>query len=212
MKGIAKQEAGFKFGKFRTQLLRHCGSVSVDGRGYRLVLLRTDEGLQYYALRLYNRSGHFIKQMLFEPHVIGGLRAILEAEERGQIMDLETAKLVAFALWAESFEGVTGKGPAEIYTRFNVTQAAVSLEALRDWLGDELGFKLDNYLTVWEAETEADKAFDELESAAAEEQKETPAEEAQEITKADIGKVEDFLLTPAEELPFPKKQRGKRAR
>ena len=66
-------------------------------------------------------------------------------------MDLETAKLVAFALWAESNEGVSGKSPLDIAIEFKAFQLTKSIEEVRSWLSEGLAWKLDNYLTVWEA-------------------------------------------------------------
>lgn len=64
-------------------------------------------------------------------------------------MDLETAKLVAFALLMETGDGVTGKGPEYVATEFNTVQGKTSIEEVREYLGEAWGFLLDNYLTVW---------------------------------------------------------------
>jgi len=77
---MERQRAGFKFGKYRTTLIKHCGQVEADGRLYKLVLLRTNDGLDYYAMRLYNRTGKFIKQFLFEPYILNGIIDLLVQE------------------------------------------------------------------------------------------------------------------------------------
>jgi hypothetical protein len=69
MKSINKQQAGFKFGKFRLEVLETFGEISHNGRTYRLLKVRTNDNLEYLSLRLYNGSGKFIKQMLIEPEL-----------------------------------------------------------------------------------------------------------------------------------------------
>ncbi len=64
-----KQKTGFKFGKHRLELIDTCGSLIHKGRLYRLVKVRTHDRLDYFALRLYNDKGKFIKQFLFEPEI-----------------------------------------------------------------------------------------------------------------------------------------------
>jgi hypothetical protein len=52
-----------------------------NGRLYKLLDVRTQEGLLYRCLRLYNENGHFIKQFLFEPEITNWLvRALARAE------------------------------------------------------------------------------------------------------------------------------------
>jgi len=75
-----KQGAGFKYGVNRTNLIRLCGEVPWDGRAYKLALVEAD-GSPYYSIRLYNAKGKFIKQLMFEPAVLGGLIDLLETEE-----------------------------------------------------------------------------------------------------------------------------------
>lgn len=77
MAGIAKQAAGFKFGQHRLTVLRVIGSVRHKGREYRVVDVRTHDGLVYRSIRLYNDKGRFIKQLLFEPEITLELRAAL---------------------------------------------------------------------------------------------------------------------------------------
>lgn len=66
---INKQTTGFKFGKYRLQVLEKAGQVVHNGRVYKLVKVRTHNNLIYWSLRLYNSQGKFIKQLLFEPEV-----------------------------------------------------------------------------------------------------------------------------------------------
>lgn len=64
---VQKQAAGFKFGKYRTEVLEELGEVKFRQNTYRLVRVRVHGGQEYFSLRLYNRQGKFIKQMLMEP-------------------------------------------------------------------------------------------------------------------------------------------------
>jgi hypothetical protein len=66
---VDKQEAGFKFGKHRLEVLEQIGEIKHNGRTYRLVRVRTNAGQEYISLRLYNKSGRFIKQFLTEPEL-----------------------------------------------------------------------------------------------------------------------------------------------
>jgi len=74
---IEKQKAGFRFGKYRLEVIATLGSCEYGGRTYRLVRVRTSDGKLYLSLRLYNGSGKFIKQFLFEPEVREKLAEIL---------------------------------------------------------------------------------------------------------------------------------------
>ena len=69
MEKINKQKVGFKFGKFRLEVIETIGEVSHNGRTYRLLKVRTNDQLDYLSLRLYNASGKFIKQLLIEPEL-----------------------------------------------------------------------------------------------------------------------------------------------
>lgn len=80
MSSTEKQAAGFKFGKYRTTLIRECGEFTENGRIYKLVLLKTSDGNSYFALRLYNSNRHFIKQFLFEPWLLNALIDLLISE------------------------------------------------------------------------------------------------------------------------------------
>lgn len=64
---IDKQTTGFKFGKHRLQVTKTIGEIKHNGRTYRLVEVQTHDGLIYQAMRLYNSTGKFIKQLLTEP-------------------------------------------------------------------------------------------------------------------------------------------------
>ena len=116
-------------------------------------------------------------------------------------MDLETAKLVAFALWAEAYEGTTGKEPPAIKIMFSMTQRALDFGGLRACLGNDLEFKFDNYLTVWEAEVKEAPASTEREQALAIEQMEEPGEEAQGRTEPVFRRGEDLLPWAAKDKP-----------
>ncbi|MBA7618488.1 hypothetical protein ES703_25815 [subsurface metagenome] len=61
-----------------TVVLADYGDVNHNGRRYRLVKVRTGGGLVYFAFRLYNADGHFIKAFMFEPEIRGDLIALLE--------------------------------------------------------------------------------------------------------------------------------------
>jgi len=74
---VERQETGFRFGKYKLTVLESMGEVKHNGRTYRLVLVRTEGGEHYLALRLYNRRGRFIKQFLMEPEVCGKLAILL---------------------------------------------------------------------------------------------------------------------------------------
>lgn len=63
---IEKQQVGFKFGKYKLTVIKEFGQVQYNGRTYKLVGVRTNNGSDYLSLRLYNGTGKFIKQLLFE--------------------------------------------------------------------------------------------------------------------------------------------------
>lgn len=81
MEGINKQKTGFKFGKFRTTVIKKCGEVRNHDKVYKLVLLKTDDDFQYYSIRLYNNKGRFLKQLLFEPFMLEKISDLLSFEE-----------------------------------------------------------------------------------------------------------------------------------
>lgn len=73
-----KQLTGFKFGKYRLQVISELGTIEHKSRKYKLVKVRTNDGLVYYSLRLYNAQGKFIKQFLFEPEIKEKLKTLIE--------------------------------------------------------------------------------------------------------------------------------------
>ena len=79
---VEKQTAGFKYGRYTTTVIRTCGEIEVNGRKYKLIFLRINDGQYYYSIRLYNPKGHFIKQMLFEPSVLGSLISLFISEAK----------------------------------------------------------------------------------------------------------------------------------
>jgi hypothetical protein len=87
MKGIEKQRVGFRFGKYSLQVIEELGSVFYKGknyaRSYKLVRVKTSSGEIYYALRLYNGSGRFIKQFLFEEQVSESIASLLNKAKIG---------------------------------------------------------------------------------------------------------------------------------
>ncbi|MBE0427973.1 MAG: hypothetical protein IBX72_15200 [Nitrospirae bacterium] len=86
MKGIEKQKAGFRFGKHKLQVIKDIGSVYYRGkcyeRTYKLVRVKTSSGELYYSLRLYNGSGRFIKQFLFEEQLCKSIALLLVNTEK----------------------------------------------------------------------------------------------------------------------------------
>lgn len=68
-KDIAKQQAGFKFGKYKLEIICQIAHWHYHGRTYKLIRVRTHEGREYISLRLYNETNKFIKQMLVEPEI-----------------------------------------------------------------------------------------------------------------------------------------------
>lgn len=66
---MEKQQTGFKFGKYKLEVLEILAEVSHKGRMYKLLKVRISTGEEYLSWRLYNQRGKFIKQFLFEPEV-----------------------------------------------------------------------------------------------------------------------------------------------
>jgi len=66
---ITKQKVGFKFGLHRLTVLETIGEIRHKDRTYRVLRVRTEDGLVYRSVRLYNPQGKFIKQMLYEPEI-----------------------------------------------------------------------------------------------------------------------------------------------
>ena len=69
MQGINKQQTGFKFGNHRLTVLKEYGEILHNGRKYKLLKVQTQDQQDYLSLRLYNATGKFIKQLLFEPEL-----------------------------------------------------------------------------------------------------------------------------------------------
>ena len=78
MTKINKQTTGFKFGKYRLNVVQHLGSVSRNGRSYCLVRVQIHDGQEYISLRLYNSEGKFIKQLLMEQEIAPAIAKLLE--------------------------------------------------------------------------------------------------------------------------------------
>lgn len=74
---MEKQQAGFKFGKYKLTLLSILGQIEHKGRLYRLVRVKISSGEEYLSLRLYNQTGKFIKQFLFETEIHKPLAKLL---------------------------------------------------------------------------------------------------------------------------------------
>jgi len=89
---INKQIAGFKFGKYRLEVLKTVGEVRYNGRTYRLVKVKTHDGLIYWSLRLYNSKGKFIKQLLFEPEIREKITNLLSLPEWSKTPKDETKR------------------------------------------------------------------------------------------------------------------------
>lgn len=71
MKGITKQQTGFKFGKRSVEVINQIAHYPYMGRVYKLLRVRTSDGFEYISLRLYNNTGRFIKQIMVEPEIAG---------------------------------------------------------------------------------------------------------------------------------------------
>lgn len=79
---VEKQQAEFKYGKYRTELIKVCGEIVRGGKIYRLVILKTSDGNKYYAWRIYNLKGRFIKQLLYPPDANLGMAGIMARENK----------------------------------------------------------------------------------------------------------------------------------
>jgi hypothetical protein len=100
-------------------------------------------------------------------------------------MDLKTAKLVVFALFMESAEGVTAKSPRWAGEMWEVLEAIKSRKALETALLPDMAAKFANYCKVW-GKVE-DGLTEELPAAAAAEAKkeEKPPAEKSESAKGE---------------------------
>jgi hypothetical protein len=67
MKGIAKQQTGFRLGTHRLTVVEELAKIVHNGRTYKILRVQTHDGLPYLSMRLYNQTGKFIKQLLIEP-------------------------------------------------------------------------------------------------------------------------------------------------
>ncbi len=77
MEKISKQKTGFRFGKYRLTPGEIWGNVEFDGRKYRIQMVSTEEGKKYVSIKLYNKKGKFIKQLLIEPEIVDSIGKIL---------------------------------------------------------------------------------------------------------------------------------------
>lgn len=83
---VNKQQAGFRFGVHRLTVEATLGETQFKWRTYRLVRVRTHDGLPYLSIRLYNAAGKFIKQLLLEQEVAAPLSSLLgKASAPGEI-------------------------------------------------------------------------------------------------------------------------------
>lgn len=77
MENIEKAKTGFKFGKYRLEVLEEYGEIIHNERKYKLVKVRTNDSKDYISLRLYNKNNKFIKQLLMEPEIIEDIVSLL---------------------------------------------------------------------------------------------------------------------------------------
>ncbi|KKL75275.1 hypothetical protein LCGC14_2056500 [marine sediment metagenome] len=80
MEEISRQQTGFRYGRHQLTVVREIGHVEHRGRKYVVLEVRTHDGLPYISIRLYNSSGHFIKQLLMEPEIAPAIGEILARE------------------------------------------------------------------------------------------------------------------------------------
>jgi hypothetical protein len=73
MKSINKQRNGFRYGAHSLEILHEYTALSYNGGTYKIVLVKTDEDQKYIAIKQYNGSGEFIRQLLIEPEIAGRL-------------------------------------------------------------------------------------------------------------------------------------------
>lgn len=77
MQKINKQRTGFRFGLHRLKVLSEVGRIVYLSRTYKVVLVETEGGKRYLAIRLYNEKGKFIKQFLVEPEIASQVGQLL---------------------------------------------------------------------------------------------------------------------------------------
>lgn len=78
MENISKQKTGFKFGKYKLNVLKEYGEITHNEKKYKFVRVKTNDNLEYLSLRLYNKNNKFIKQLLFEPVILDKVISLLE--------------------------------------------------------------------------------------------------------------------------------------
>lgn len=80
-------------------------------------------------------------------------------------MDLQTAKLLAFAIWTEADAGIMGLSPNTLELRWVLFDRCLTVNAVSEELPIDLHWKWENYCSIWEAEIEdpAPVLADELE-------------------------------------------------
>ena len=71
MKSINKQRNGFRYSAYSLEILREYATLSHNGRTYKIVMVKTDEGQKYIAIKQYNEAGEFLRQLLLEPEIAG---------------------------------------------------------------------------------------------------------------------------------------------
>jgi len=71
MKSINKQRNGSRNGVYSLEILREYAVLSYNGGTYKIVLVKTDEGQKYIAIKQYNEVGEFWRQLLIEPEIAG---------------------------------------------------------------------------------------------------------------------------------------------
>ena len=71
MKSINNQRNGFRYGAYSLEILREYATLSYNGGTYKIVMVKTDEGQKYIAIKQYNEVGEFLRQLLIEPEIAG---------------------------------------------------------------------------------------------------------------------------------------------
>lgn len=74
---MTRLATGFRLGKYALTPCPPEAEVHYKGRAYKVLWVRTNEGLYYVSLRLYNGRGKFIKQLLIDPPAVSALAAAL---------------------------------------------------------------------------------------------------------------------------------------
>lgn len=115
-------------------------------------------------------------------------------------MDLQTAKLVAFALLTEAESGVIGKSPAEMADCFEGLKEIPTIERIQQFFEPNLTYLWDNYWSVWGTKVEEAPPPTERAEIEAVEAPETPIDQANLLT------IEEALQTPIMTQPPPKEK------